>query len=109
MVVQGQIIKINLDPKKGHEQKGYRPYLCLSHQLVEKYSNVAVFAPISNTDRDYPFYKPMPDNSITIGKVLLDQLVTIDYKSRGFNNVETLDDIFMDEALSIVKTIFQKN
>lgn len=109
MVVQGQIIKINLDPKKGHEQKGYRPYLCLSHQLVEKYSNVAVFSPISNTGRDYPFYKPMPDNSITTGKVLLDQLVTIDYKSRGFNNVEILDDIFMDEALSIVKTIFQKN
>lgn len=37
------------------------------------------------------------------------KIVTIDYKSRGFNNVETLDDIFMDEALSIVKTIFQKN
>jgi mRNA interferase MazF len=28
--LQGDIIKINLDPKKGHEQKGYRPYLCLS-------------------------------------------------------------------------------
>lgn len=109
MVVQGQIIKINLDPKQGHEQKGYRPYLCLSHKLVEKYSNIAVFAPISNTNRNYPFYKSMPTNSLTTGKVLLDQLVTIDYKSRGYNTVETLDDTFVEEALSIVKTIFQKN
>jgi mRNA-degrading endonuclease toxin of MazEF toxin-antitoxin module len=25
--MQGDIIKINLDPKMGHEQMGYRPYL----------------------------------------------------------------------------------
>jgi mRNA interferase MazF len=48
---QGDIIKINLDPKQGHEQKGYRPYICLSHHLVSDYANIAVFAPISNTLR----------------------------------------------------------
>jgi len=26
--VQGDIIKINLNPKQGHEQAGYRPYIC---------------------------------------------------------------------------------
>jgi mRNA interferase MazF len=39
--VQGDIIKINLDPKQGHEQKGKRPYICLSHHLVSDYANIA--------------------------------------------------------------------
>jgi len=52
--MQGDIIKINLDPKQGHEQKGYRPYICLSHHLVSDYANIAIFAPISNTQRQYP-------------------------------------------------------
>jgi mRNA-degrading endonuclease toxin of MazEF toxin-antitoxin module len=52
--MQGDIIKIDLNPKQGHEQKGYRPYICLSHHLVSDYANIAVFAPISNTTRQYP-------------------------------------------------------
>jgi mRNA-degrading endonuclease toxin of MazEF toxin-antitoxin module len=37
---QGDIIRINLDPKQEHEQKGYRPYICLSHHLVSDYANI---------------------------------------------------------------------
>jgi mRNA-degrading endonuclease toxin of MazEF toxin-antitoxin module len=47
--MQGDIIKINLDPKKGHEQAGYRPYICLSNKIISDYANIAIFAPISNT------------------------------------------------------------
>ena len=49
--MQGYIIKINLDPKKGHEQAGFRPYICLSHKVISDYANIAVFAPISTTKR----------------------------------------------------------
>jgi hypothetical protein len=54
--MQGDIIKINLDPKQGHEQKGYRPYICLSHHLVSDYANIAIFAPISNTIRKKSYF-----------------------------------------------------
>lgn len=40
MVKQGDIIKVNLNPRKGHEQQGYRPYLCLNHELVNTTSNI---------------------------------------------------------------------
>ena len=33
MVKQGDIVKMNLDPKQGHEQQGYRPYICLSYRI----------------------------------------------------------------------------
>ncbi|WP_059140881.1 type II toxin-antitoxin system PemK/MazF family toxin [Paenilisteria newyorkensis] len=108
MVRQGDIIKINLNPKQGHEQQGYRPYICLSHRLVSEHANTAIFAPISNTPRSYPLYVPLIDTETT-GKVLLDQLVTIDYNARKYNYVETVSDHLLNKLLKSVKVIFQKN
>lgn len=107
MVRQGSIIKINLDPKAGHEQRGYRPYICLSHSIVTKYSNIAIFAPISNTRRNYPFYVPL-DGTASTGKVLLDQLVTIDYNARNYRYVEDIPDDLLEKLLARVKVLFEK-
>lgn len=107
MVRQGSIIKINLDPKAGHEQRGYRPYICLSHSIVTEYSNIAIFAPISNTGRSYPFYVPL-DGTASTGKVLLDQLVTIDYNARNYCYVEDIPDGLLEKLLARVKVLFEK-
>lgn len=108
MVKQGDIIKLNLNPKEGHEQQGYRPYICLSYKGVIKYSNVAVFAPISNTKRNYPMYVPLQDTKTT-GKVLLDQLVTIDFNARKHQYVETVNEEVIRQLLKIVKVNFEMN
>lgn len=106
-IKQGSIIKINLDPKQGHEQRGYRTYICLSHSVVTKYSNIAILAPISNTQRDYPFYVPLL-NTKTTGKVLLDQLVTIDFNARDYQFIENVSDALLIDLLSRVKVLFEK-
>lgn len=106
-IKQGSIIKINLDPKQGHEQKGYRPYICLSHSIVTKYSNLAIFAPISNTKRKYPFYVPLKDTETT-GKVLLDQLVTIDFNARDYRYIENVSDKLLSSLLARAKVLFEK-
>ena len=106
--MQGDIIKINLDPKKGHEQAGYRPYLCLSNKIISDYANIAVFAPISNTSRKYPLYIPLQKTKTT-GNVLLDQLVTIDYNARNYSFVESIPAALLQQILSITVLIFQPN
>jgi len=106
--LQGDIIKINLDPKKGHEQAGFRPYLCLSNKMVSDYANIAIFAPISNTKRKYPLYVPLQKTKTT-GCVLLDQLVTIDYNARNFRFVETIPSALLRQILSITVMVFQPN
>lgn len=108
MVKQGEIIKINLNPKRGHEQQGYRPYICLSHEIISQVSNIAIFAPISNTKRDYPFYIPLK-STVTTGKVLLDQLVAADYNARQYVSVETVDDDLLEELLMKARAIFQES
>jgi mRNA interferase MazF len=106
--MQGDIIKINLDPKKGHEQAGYRPYICLSNKIVSDYANIAVFAPISDTKRKYPLYIPLQKTKTT-GNILLDQLVTIDYNARNFSYVETIPSALLKHILSVTVLIFQQN
>jgi len=106
--IQGDIIKINLNPKKGHEQQGYRPYICLSNKLISDNANIAVFAPISRTERRYPMYITLTD-TLTTGSVMLDQLVTIDYNAREFSFIESVPSAVLKNLLQTVMLVFQPN
>ena len=106
--VQGDIIKVNLYPKKGHEQKDYRPYICLSNKIISDIANIAVFAPISHTERKYPLYIQLKGTQ-TSGAVLLDQLVTIDYNARNFKYIESVPVAILNELLEKVVLVFQPN
>ncbi|MDR2976508.1 MAG: type II toxin-antitoxin system PemK/MazF family toxin [Streptococcaceae bacterium] len=93
--------------REKHEQAGYRPYLCLSNILISNTSNIAVFAPISNTARVYPFYYGLAKTSAaSSGQILLDQLVAVDYNARMFRQVESLSKEDMRPILAITKLIF---
>ena len=106
--IQGDIIKINLDPKKGHGQTGYQPYICLSNKKISDYAGIAIFAPISNTRRKYPLYVPLKKTKTT-GSVLLDQLMTIDFHARHFRFVEANPSALLHQLLSITAMIFEPN
>jgi mRNA interferase MazF len=103
---QGDIIKLDLDPRKGHEQQGFRPVIILSNNIVSQYTNVVIVAPISTTQRRLPLYRDLPDNLKTKGTVLLDQLVTLDYKARSFQFVEKIPSDFLLQLLSVTQRIF---
>jgi len=106
--VQGDIIKIDLNPKKGHEQQGYRPYICLNNKIISDMANIAIFAPISSTKRNYPLYIKLQGTKTT-GSVLLDQVVTVDYNARKFEFIESVPNDVIAELLEKVVLLFQPN
>ena len=103
---QGDIIKLDLNPRMGHEQQGFRPVIVLSNNIVARYTNVVITAPISTTQRRLPLYQDLPENLKTKGTVLLDQLVTLDYKARSFQFVEKVTSDFLLQLLNITQRIF---
>jgi len=103
---QGDIIKLDLNPRKGHEQQGFRPVIVLSNNIISQYTNVVIAAPISTTQRKLPLYRDLPDNLNTKGTVLLDQLVTLDYKARSFQFIEKVTANFLLQLLSVTQRIF---
>lgn len=46
---------------------------------------------------------------MTTGKVLLDQLVAVDYNVREYVSVERINDELLNELLMKAKAIFQKS
>jgi len=86
---QGDIIKIGLDPRVGHEQQGFRPVIILSNNIISKYTNVVIAAPISSTQRRLPLYYDLPDNLNTKGTVL-----------------EEVPQDFLSQLLNVTRRIF---
>ena len=95
---QGDIIKLSLDPTKGHEQAGYRPVLVVNNASFSQASNMIVVCPITSTDRKNPLHVQL-EGLTTRGFVMCDQIKAIDINARSYKIVESVtDDIFWEVA-----------
>ena len=101
MVKQGDIIKLDLDPTKGHEQAGYRPALVISNSSFSRASNMRLVCPITNTDRKSPLHVCL-EGLVTTGFVMCDQVRAIDVRAREYRAIETVDADTLWEVCDIV-------
>jgi len=54
---QGDIVRIDLNPTRGHEQQGFRPALVVSNNTFNQFARgVALVCPITNTNKDIPIH-----------------------------------------------------
>ena len=109
MVNQGDIIKVNLSPRKGHEQDGYRPVLVVSGNKFNKMSqNIAVVCPITSTNKPYPFHVELDSNTKTYGSILCDHVISLDIVARGYSYIESVSDEILDSVLSRLNILIEK-
>jgi len=81
--VRGDIVWINFNPQSGHEQKGRRPALVLSPEEYNKKVGLAIFCPITNQVKGYPFEVLIPEKMKVLGVILADQVKSLDWKTRN--------------------------
>jgi len=81
--VRGDVVWINLNPQTGHERKGRRPALVLSPEDYNKKVGLAIFCPITNQVKGYPFEVLIPEGLKTSGVILADQVKSLDWKTRN--------------------------
>jgi mRNA interferase MazF len=84
----GHVIKIDFDPKEGHEQGGWRPAIVLSAGTYNAKTGLAVAVPITNQVKGYPFEVQLPARMKTSGVVLADAIKNLDWQARGAKYVE---------------------
>jgi mRNA interferase MazF len=108
MVKQGSIILIDFNPQAGHEQKGRRPALVISNDLYNKYSEMAIVCPITNTDKSHPFHVRLDDKTKTSGVILCDQVKTMGIKIRIFKHLENIPEDILENVLDIVFSLIEK-
>jgi mRNA interferase MazF len=78
----GDIVWLDFSPHVGHEQGGRRPALALSPKRYNGPSGMAIFCPITNQSKGYPFEVPLPPGFEVTGTVLADQLKSLDWANR---------------------------
>lgn len=101
---RGDIIVVDFDPTKGHEQAGARPALVLSPEKFNRMTGLALVVPITSTIRNFPFEAPLAGTR-TAGVALCHQARTIDTRARRCKVVERAPESVVADALARVRAI----
>lgn len=102
MVRQGEIIKVNFNPRTGHEQAGYRPAVVVSNDVFNAKTGLVLVCPITNTDNGFPLHIPLSDGLQTTGVILCEHIRALDINSRGFKSIEQLPDDILRQVTDII-------
>lgn len=94
---QGDIIVMDFNPQQGHEQRGRRPAIVLSNNILNQHSALVLVCPITNTNKKHPFHIELDRRTETTGVILCDQAKMLDVKARNARLQEKCpDDIWKD-------------
>jgi len=89
---RGHVVWLTLDPQAGHEQAGRRPALVISPAAYNWQVGLALFCPITNRAKGYPFEVPLPSDSAVTGVVLADHVKSLDWRARNASFICAVSD-----------------
>jgi len=99
---QGDFIAVTFDPQSGREQRGRRPALVVSKNLFNRGTGLAIVCPLTNTHRGFPFHVPVPPGGKLTGFIMVEQLKSVDFRSRAARRIERASPELLAEVLSIL-------
>lgn len=102
MVNQGDIIKVDFNPQKGHEQTGYRPAVVVSNDIFNQKAQLALVCPITNTDNKFPLHIPLDDRTQTTGVVLCEHIRSLDLNNRQYKVIEKMPPDILKTVVGVV-------
>jgi mRNA interferase MazF len=86
-------------PQSGHEQSGRRPALTLSPASYNRKVGLAIFCPITNQVKGYPFEVLIPKGSKASGAILSDQVKSLDWKARNASKICRISGDIIEDVL----------
>lgn len=89
---QGDIVCLDLNPTKGHEQKGIRPAIVISNDVFNINTKMVILCPITSNTKEFPTHYELQDSKKIKGSVLCEHIRSIDYESRKIKFVEHASD-----------------
>jgi mRNA interferase MazF len=102
---RGDIVYIDFNPTKGHEQQGRRPAFVISPCGYNERSSLALFMPITSRRKGYPFEVLLPPGLIISGVVLADQIKCLDWKARDVQFVEVAPESVIEEVQAKIEPL----
>ena len=96
---QGDIVYVDLDPTKGHEQRGTRPAIVISNNVFNEHTKMVILCPITSNTKDFPTHYILEDSKKIVGAVLCEHIRSMDYETRKIRFVEEASE---NDLLSVI-------
>ncbi len=90
---RGDMVWISFNPQAGHEQAGRRPAIVLSPKAYNRKVGLAIFCPITNQAKGYPFEVSLPEGVGVTGVILSDQVKSLDWRIRKAERKAAIPDV----------------
>ena len=97
---RGDVVWLQFDPQAGHEQKGLRPALVVSSAAYNGKVGLALFCPITNQAKGYPFEIPLPPGMKATGVILADQVKSLDWRARSVRRIAAVPPAVVQAVLA---------
>jgi mRNA interferase MazF len=104
---RGDLVWLQFDPQAGHEQRGLRPTLVVSSTIYNEKTGLALFCPITNQAKGYPFEVLLPPGLKVTGAVLSDHVKNLDWQVRQAKKIavapESVVEAVVDRISALIK------
>jgi mRNA interferase MazF len=104
---RGDIVWLNFSPQSGHEQRGFRPAFVLSPKNYNKLVGLALFCPITNKVKAYPFEVLLARQQEISGVILCDQIKSLDWRMRKAKFIVRVRAEIIEEAMAKSRTLLE--
>ena len=85
---QGDIVYLDFNPTKGHEQQGKRTAIVISNDVFNINTKMTILCPITTNMKEFPTHYILEDSKKIKGSVLCEHVRSIDYESRNLKFIE---------------------
>ena len=103
---RGDIVWMNFNPTRGHEQSGKRPALVVSIQSYNSLLRLALICPITSHINNYPFEVACVTDKVS-GRVLSDQIKSMDWKERKAIFITKVDKVTLKNVIDKIKLLIE--
>ncbi|MCD6264946.1 MAG: endoribonuclease MazF [Deltaproteobacteria bacterium] len=104
---RGDVVWINMHPQAGHEQAGRRSAVVLSPRAYNDKVGLALFCPVTNQVKGYPFEVIIPPGLEVTGVILSDQVKSLDWKTRNTEYYDKVPETVVVEILKKLSTLLR--
>ena len=103
---RGDIVWIDLNPTRGHEQSNVRPALVLSEKAYNQKRNLVVVCPITSVVKGFNFEVPINELKV-IGVVLSDHVRSLDWTTRNVRFIQKVsEDVYTEVEEKLATLLF---
>jgi mRNA interferase MazF len=103
---RGDIVRLDAGTENAEQQeKQKRNMLVVSLKSYNEKTGLALFCPVKNKSKGYPFEVAIPEDSKVTGIIVADQVKSLNWKNRNAEFVCRLQDEKITEVLSKLNTL----